>query len=262
MAFNTKWDPEGKTRRIDKRGFYKKAFFMSLLKGEEKCNVESRLELLAAMALELDCAVKQITVQPFTADIANEVILWNAQEYLTYQAAYHREKPVFYTPDFQVLLDDGRTQIIEVKDRDFLNFNADYRQKLLAAKRLFSKKGWGFEFMTNKHNPNSNWVRNLEYLHQFKLTCRDFVLPETLVSDMRTLSLQMHETGEVFTFNELAKSFKATLKSIIFAVINGIFAAPIWTELLTAECRLSGVDQSNSNAFSYRQFNNGFEVML
>lgn len=267
MSFNTKWDPEGKTRRIDQRGFYKKGYFVCFSKGEgkgeEKCNVESRLEALAGMALDLDPDVKEIIVQPFTVDIVNGVILWTAKEFVDYVAINsHRLQPVYYTPDFMVVLMDGRSQVIEAKDLRFLDFSDDYKRKLTAAKELFARQGWGFEFMINQQEANLPWVRNLEYLHQLRLTCPNFDWKPGLKEQLKKYSLELHESGEMKTISEVADHNSTDLRTIAFAVLERIFRVPLWTEYLSPTCLASGVGSGEKNFFSYKQFNAGTEVTL
>ncbi|MEW6204495.1 MAG: hypothetical protein AB1516_04145 [Pseudomonadota bacterium] len=264
MSYLTKKDQKGKTRQIGKRGFRKGSYFTHLLKSapEGKSVVDSRHELIAGYAMDLDPRIKTLQVQPFTLDVTTGEMLHTKDQLDRYREKLKTRgrQASLYTPDFALTMQDQSVRIIEIKDAGWIDFTDSYSGKIEAATELLKVKGIHFEILAGSYEDTLPCVQNLKLLHSINHQMNAKEVPASLLDlteklqAVRVFAAQMHESAEMLSVSEIADGNRLTVTQVCMAIVMGIFDAPIWREVINKKTLLSGAADDSMNCIRYEHF--------
>ncbi len=216
-------------RNLGRRGHQNPSLLMPCSTTGQLLRVESRLERLIALALDVDPRVTGIAAQPFT------IRLDTAQVYETQELARASvsdlptevRKGLVYTPDFWLELVGGAHVIVECKPKEkLLQLSAD----LDRIRSVLEGIGLRFLVITEEHvgypSLEGNLIRVRDADNRFKLRTEsfDFSWIETLTETSEQISL-----GEVLDVSD-HETMLAAIASGVIAV--DLCAGPLskWTK--------------------------------
>ena len=216
-------------RELGRRGHQRPSLLMPCSTTGQLLRVESRLERLIALALDVDPRVTSIAAQPFT------IRLDTAQVYETQELARasiadlpsdHRTG-LIYTPDFWVELVGGVHVIVECKPKDKTQqLGADLER----IRSVLERMGLRFLVITEEHvgypSLEGNLIRIRDANNRFRMRDAnfDFSWIETLTDTSERISL-----GEVMEVSD-HETMLAAIASGVIAV--DLCAGPLskWTQ--------------------------------
>jgi hypothetical protein len=264
MSYLTKKDQKGKSRQIGKRGFKKGSYFTYLQKSveREKVVVDSRHELIAGYAMDLDPRVRALKVQPFTLDVTTGEMLHTKEELDRYREKLttRGRQGSLYTPDFALTMEDQSVRIIEIKDAGWINFTDSYARKIELATELLKVKGIHFEILAGSYEDTLPCVQNLKLLHSINNQMNGKEVPLSLLDlseklpAVKSSAMQMYESAEMLSVSEIADANQITVVQVCMAIVMGIFDAPIWREVINKKTLLSGAAEGSMNCIRYEHF--------
>lgn len=227
--------------------------------------MDSRLEVLAGIAADLDPDVVKIKAQPFTIDVTTGQFFHSKAKLDEYRKEMTARglKGVYYTPDILIKTKDQPTLVLEIKDMDWMSFSDEYEAKLAAATQIMKNRGISFQILANKFDETFPYVQNLKLLHAINHQIHKNDLSPTLLSfkeqeeKLRKLSESMYESGEMLSIQTLATEVGSGVSEICVAIIFGIFRAPIWTEQINSETLVAGTATDKPCFVRYQDFNLG-----
>lgn len=206
-------------RELGRRGHQRPSLLMPCSTTGRVLRVESRLERLIALALDVDPRVTSIAAQPFT------IRLDTAQVYETQELARasiadlpsdHRTG-LIYTPDFWVELVGGVHVIVECKPKDKTQqLGADLERIRSVLKRM----GLRFLVITEEHvgypSLEGNLIRIRDANNRFRMRAGsfDFSWIETLTETAEQISL-----GEVLDVSDH--------ETMLAAIATGVIAVDL-----------------------------------
>jgi len=263
MAFMIKREPQGRTRQIGKRGFRKNSFICHYFKsGEVKSLLDSRLEVIAGIALDLDPEVTALKAQPFSIDVTTGEFLFTKEQLDKHRKnlAAKNLKGVYYTPDFSIQMRDGSSRVLEIKDSDWAEPTDEYKAKLDAGIAIMKNQGITFELLANKFDETYAYVQNFKLLHNINHEIQKATLSPSLLAfksqedAMKQISHEMFSTGEMRTIESIAATLNIKSTEICIAIVFGIFKAPVWTEQINVKTLLAGVESGHFSFIRYQDF--------
>lgn len=161
-------------RRVHKRGQKKKAHYLASACMGSLMQLESRLEVGAAVVIGLDPRVRAMRSQPMCFDMTTGRA-YSSKEELRQATQGHAVSPIEYTPDFEVRL-DRRTVLVEVKHSELI-----------------------------RHSPQVLHYPSILARYGHRLIIVDeSALPEELLRNMRLLNIAMKQAVPTGTLHALA----------------------------------------------------------
>lgn len=145
-------------RRVQKRGQQKKAHYTAPGATGGLMQLESRLEASTAIVMGLDPRVADMRSQPVCFDMATGRA-YLSKDHLRATAAENGNRPVEYTPDFEVSLPKGPV-FIEVKHSALIEMNP----KILDYPGVLARYGHRLIIIDELYLPET-FVRNMRLLN-------------------------------------------------------------------------------------------------
>ena len=225
-------------RELGRRGYQRPSLLMPCSTTGQVLRVESRLERLIAVALDVDPRVTGIAAQPFT------IRLDAAQVYETQEQArasvsdlpIERRKGLVYTPDFWLELAGGAHVIVECKPKEkLLQLSADFDR----IRSVLEGMGLRFLVITEEHvgypSLEGNLIRIRDADKRFRMRDAnfDFSWIETLTESSEQISL-----GEVLEVSDHETMLAAIATGVITVDLR---AGPLskWTPAMRSYGDLS-----------------------
>lgn len=184
-------------------------------------SMESFEEYKRALLLEIDPRVVRYSEQPWTLEV-NSGEIRPSRDHFKLATADLR----FYTPDFTVLLADGRVLIIEVKK---VTPSAELGEKYDLVQGHCQQQG--FEFMVLEGGQLSGvLLRNCEYLVR---TSAEYLKPH--LPAMLEQLLELSERESHWHYLDLAQLAPRGGFGVFVGIAKGIFQADVQTDLLSGQ---------------------------
>lgn len=184
-------------------------------------SMESFEEYKRALLLEIDPRVVRYSEQPWTLEVNSGEIRPSRDHFKPATADLR-----FYTPDFTVLLADGRVLILEVKKA---SPSAELAEKYDLAQGHCQQQG--FEFMVlDGGNLSEVLQRNCEFLVR---TSAEYLKPQ-LPAVLEQL-LELSYLKPQWTFSELAERAPHAGFGVFIGIAKGVFQADPQTDLLSGQ---------------------------
>ena len=145
--------------------------------------VDSRHELIAGYAMDLDPRIKTLQVQPFTLDVTTGEMLHTKDQLDRYREKLKTRgrQASLYTPDFALTMQDQTVRIIAIKDAAWIDFTDSYARKIEAATELLKVKGIHFEILAGSYEDTLPCVQNLKLLHSINHQMNAKEVPPSLL---------------------------------------------------------------------------------
>ncbi len=184
-------------------------------------SMESFEEYKRALLLEIDPRVVRYSEQPWTMELTSGEIRPSRQDFQPATADLR-----FYTPDFTVLLEDGRVLIIEVKR---VSPSEETVEKHDLAKSHCQQKG--YEFLVLEGGQLSEvLLRNCEYLVR---TSAEYLKPQ--LPAMLEQLLELSQQKPQWHFAELARLAPQGGFGVFVGIAKGIFQADLQSDLFSGQ---------------------------
>lgn len=190
-------------------------------KSEGLISMESFEEYKRALLLEIDPRVVRYSEQPWTLEVNSGDIRPTRDDFKPATADLR-----FYTPDFTVLLADGRVLIIEVKKA---SPSAELAEKYDLVQGHCQQHGFEFSVLEGGHLSGA-LMRNCEYLVR---TSAEYLKPQFPVTLDRLLELSQQRPH--WNFSDLALLAPLAGFGVFVGIAKGIFQADVQTDLLSGQ---------------------------
>lgn len=190
-------------------------------KSEGLISMESFEEYKRALLLEIDPRVVRYSEQPWTLEVNSGDIRPTREDFKPATADLR-----FYTPDFTVLLADGRVLIIEVKR---VSPSAELAEKYDQVKNHCEQQGFEFRVLEGG-NLSEVLLRNCEYLVR---TSAEYLKPH-LPAILEQL-LELSQQKPYWHYQDLAQLAPRGGFGVFVGIAKGIFQTDVQTGLLSGQ---------------------------
>jgi hypothetical protein len=213
-------DPVPVARNTSKRTRRGRACYVFMsAKAGGLISMESHEEYKRALLFENDPRVMQFSEQPWTMDVSSGEIRPSREHFKP--ATTDR---MFYTPDFTLLLNDGRILIIEVKKT---SPSGQLAEKYALAEGHCKQHGYEFMVLEGGHLTDV-LLRNCEYLVRTSAEYFKKQLPATLER-----LLELSDQKPQWSYPELAQKTPQGGFGVFVGIAKGIFKADLQSDLLS-----------------------------
>ena len=184
-------------------------------------SMESFEEYKRALLLEIDPRVVRYSEQPWVMELSSGEI-GPSRDYFRPVTADLR----FYTPDFSVLLADGRVLILEVKKA---SPSAELAEKYDLVQGHCQQQGFEFRVLEGEHL-NEVLRRNCEYLVR---ASAEYLKPQ--LSAVLEQLLELSQQKPHWHYPDLARQAPLGGFGVFVGIAKGIFQADVQTDLLSGQ---------------------------